>query len=133
MAPTIKAVKTLVLSSGMTLHVVSGHPAAGLKTEKIDVSDLTNATRLEYLCRPQLEETDLKFLCAYNGALASVGASGTLTITVTDTAGGTLTESLAGFVISAEPVMVDVGGERKLVQEVVFAPDGANTAITTTV
>lgn len=132
MAATIKAVKTLTLSNAMTFKVTSGPPREGLSTEKIDVTDLTNASRKEFVARPQLEETDIKLQCEYNGTLASVGASGTLTITIVDTAGSSTSRSVTGFVLSAEPIVVDIGGERRMLQDVVFSPDGSNATSTTT-
>lgn len=124
---TIKAVATLTLSNLMSLKVVSAPPGFGLQSEKINVTDLTNTNRMEYVARPQLEETDVTMLCEYNGTLASVGTSGTLVITSVDTASGSIANTITGYIQSAIPQPVDIGGERRLLQEVVFTPDGANT------
>ena len=125
---TIKAVKTIVLTNSLSaFKVVSAPPTFGLQTEKIDVSDLSNATRKEFVARPQLEETDINLQCDYQGTLATVGgAAAVLTITTVDTAGNSTAKSITGFVVSAIPVTVDVGGERRLLQDIVFAPDGSN-------
>lgn len=125
---TIKAVKTIVLTNSLNaFKVVSAPPTFGLQTEKIDVSDLSNATRKEFVARPQLEETDINLQCDYSGTLATVGgAAAVLTITTVDTTGASTARNITGFVISAIPVTVDIGGERRLLQDIVFAPDGSN-------
>jgi hypothetical protein len=129
---TIKAVKTLTLSNGETLVVVSAPPHHGTQSEKIDVTDLTNAARKEFVARPQLEETDINLQCAYAGTLAAVGTAATLRISITDTAGGTNVRDITGFVLSAVPVVVDSGGERRMLQDVVFSSGGSSTTTTTT-
>jgi len=127
----IKAAKKLVLSDLITLTVISGNPAHGHQTEDIDVSDFTNGERMEYVPRSQIEETEISLLCEYDGTLATVTSEGTLTATVTKSDGNTLTESVVGYIKSAIPVSIDVGGERRLVQEVVFRPNGSNGTTTT--
>jgi hypothetical protein len=129
---TIKAVKTLTLSNGMTFVVVSAPPHHGTQSEKIDVTDLTNTARKEFVARPQLEETDITLLCSYTDTLASVGDAATLRISIVDTAAGTLVRDITGFVLSAIPQSVDIGGERRMLQEVVFASGGSSTTTTTT-
>jgi len=124
---TIKATKTVTLSNGLELKVVSAPPSFGLASEKINVTDLTNAIRMEYVARPQLEETDITLLAEYTGTLATVGSSITLTITTVDTADSSIANSISGFVLSATPQTVAIDGERRLLQEIVFAPDGSNT------
>jgi hypothetical protein len=129
---TIKATKTLTLSNGMTFVVVSAPPHHGNASEKIDVSDLTNASRKEFVARPQQEETDITILCSYAGTLASVGSAATLRITVVDDAATNIIRDITGFVLSATPQTVAIDGERRLMQEVVFAPGGSSTTTTTT-
>lgn len=126
---TIKAVKTITLTDSLSAYkVVSAPPSFGLQTEKINVTDLTNDSRMEFVARPQLEETDITLMCDYSGTLITAGgAAATLTITAVDTAGASYASSITGFVISAIPQTVDIGGERRMLQEVVFAPDGSNT------
>jgi hypothetical protein len=125
---TIKAVKTITLTGSLsTFKVVSAPPAFGLQSEKIDVTDLTNATRKEFVARPQLEETDMNLQLDYAGTLVTAGgAAAVLTITAVDTAGNSYAKSITGFVTSAVPVVVDIGGERRMLQDVVFSPDGSN-------
>lgn len=129
---TIKAVKTLTLSNAETLVVVSAPPHHGTQSEKIDVTDLTNTARKEFVARPQLEETDISLLCSYTGTLAAVGTAATLRISIVDTAAGTLVRDITGFVLSAKPVSIDIEGERRMLQEVVFASGGSSTTTTTT-
>jgi hypothetical protein len=126
---TIKAVKTITLTDSLSAYkVVSAPPSFGLQTEKINVTDLTNENRMEFVARPQLEETDITLMCDYSGTLITAGgAAATLTITAVDTAGVSYAKSITGFVVSAIPQSVDIGGERRMLQEVVFAPDGSNT------
>ena len=128
---TVEIVKTLTVTGLGGVTVLSGNPGVGLQTEEIDVTDLSNAARMEKVARPQLEETEIALQCSYDGALASVGATATLAITVTQPDAGTIVSSIAGFVKSATPTSVDVGGERRLLQDIVFVPNGSNTAITT--
>ncbi len=129
----IKVVKTLVLTgTALPLVVLSGHPGPGLQTEDIDVSDLSNEARIEKAARPQLEETEIALQCAYDGKLANVGVSASLIITVTKPDDTTIVNTVTGYVKSSLPVQADIGGERRLIQDVVFVPDGSNTAITTT-
>jgi hypothetical protein len=98
-----------------------------LQSEKIDVTDLTNASRKEFVARPQLEETDIALQLNYAGTLATAGgAAAVLTITAVDTAGNSYAKSITGFVLSAIPVSVEIAGERRMLQDVVFAPDGSN-------
>jgi len=129
---TIKATKTLTLSNGMTFVVVSAPPHHGNASDKINVSDLTNASRMEYVARPQQEETDITILCNYAGTLADVGTAATLRITVEDDAGTDIIRDITGFVLSASPQTVAIDGERRLLQEVVFSSGGSSTTTTTT-
>jgi hypothetical protein len=124
---TIKATKTVTLSNGLTLKVVSAPPSFGLASEKINVTDLTNESRMEFVARPQLEETDITLMAEYTGTPATVGSTITLTITTVDTASGSIEKSISGFVLSATPQTVAIDGERRLMQEIIFAPDGSNT------
>lgn len=135
MAASIKVARTLVLTNGLTLKVVSGHPAGGMQTEEINVSDMSNQTRVEKLLRPQLELTDLNFLCEYAGTLATVGGTSAVTLVITvDGADGTdYADTITGFVKSAQPQEVAVDGERRLLQAVVFTPDGSEGSTTTSV
>jgi hypothetical protein len=133
MGANIKVAKTLVQTGIGSFKVISGHPAQGLQTEVIDVSDMSIATRMLKAPRPQLEGTEITMLCDFAGTLATVGAENTsLVITTTDSAGSAITNTVTGFVKSAIPQGIDVGGERRIVQEVVFVPDGAEGTITTT-
>jgi hypothetical protein len=129
---TVKLAKTLVQSGIGTFKVLSGHPAQGLQTEVVDVSDMSNATRMEKAPRPQLEGTEVELLCNFAGTLVTVGTPGTsLAITVTDAAGTSTTDTITGFVSSAVPESIDIGGERRLLQRVIFVPDGSEGSTTT--
>jgi len=127
----INVVRTLTVAGATALKVVSGSPAHGLQTEDIDVSDLSNAERMEKAPRPQLEETEMNLQTEYDGTLAAVRTSATLTVTVTKANGDALSDAVSGYIKSAIPVGVDVAGERRLLQDIVFVPDGSNTTTTT--
>lgn len=128
--PDIETTKTLVLSDAMTFKVISAPPTHGLQTEDIDVSDLSNEQRMEFIARCQKEETEIAIQCEFDGVLADVGVSADLVITVTKADGSTLVSTTTGYVKSAVPISQDVGGERRLLQDVVFRPDGSNTTTT---
>lgn len=129
---TVKVTKTLTQTGLGSFVVISGKPAQGMQTEVIDVTDMSVTNRMLKAPRPQLEGTELTLLCNYAGTLVTVGTESTaLVISVTDAAGTVHTDTITGFVRSADPVDVDVGGERRLLQEVVFVPDGSEGATTT--
>ena len=130
----IKIVKTLVLTNGLTLKVVSGHPASGAQTEEINVSDMSNMTRVEKAPRPQLELTDINLLCQYEGTLATVSTEDVTLVISIDAADGTnIADTVTGFIKSAVPQEVAVDGERRLLQAIVFSPDGSEGSTTTSV
>lgn len=130
---TIKIVKTLTQTGiGAAFKVLSAHPAPGLQTEDVDVTDLSNDSRMEMVPRPQLEETEMNLQVEFNGVYPAVGQSATLEVTVTKPDDTTQVSSVAGYIKSAIPVEVAIDGERRLVQDVVFRPNGSNTALTTT-
>ena len=129
----IKVVKTLTTANAMTFKVVNANPAHGLKTGDIDVSDLSNPIRKEKAPEPQLEETEISLQCEYAGVKAQVGVPGAvLEITVTLASGTVLSDSVTGYIREAIPVSIDVSGERRALQDVIFVPDGSNTTTTTT-
>ena len=131
--PNIKIVRTLTQTGiGAAFKVLSGHVAPGLQTEDVDVTDLSNDARMEKVPRPQLEETDMTLQCEFAGVYPDVGGSATLVITVTKPDDTTQVSTTVGYIKSAIPGSVDIAGERKLTQDVVFTPDGSNTALTTT-
>jgi hypothetical protein len=119
-----QAVKTLVLSNGLDFEVVSGHIAAGNQTEEIDTTTLSDATYMTNVPRYQTEDTDLTFMCAYAGTLATIGAA-TLVITTLDTADGTDVCTVPVLVRSAIPQEVAIDGERRMLQQVICTPTGA--------
>lgn len=129
----IKIVKTLTQTGiGAEFKILSANVAPGLQTEDVDVTDLSNATRMEKVPRPQLEETEIALQCEFAGVYPAVGQTASLVITVTKPDGTTQVSTTSGYIKSAIPGSVDIAGERKLVQDVVFMPDGSNTALTTT-
>lgn len=130
--PNVQVTKTLTLANLMAFKVVSAPPTMGLQTDDVDVSDLSNANRMEKAPRSQKEEMEVAIQCEFDGTLADVGESGTLEITVTKNDGTTLVSTMTGYVKSAVPIAQDIGGERRLLQDVVFVPDGANSTTTTT-
>lgn len=127
----INAVKTLTISGASSLKVISAPPSHGLETEDIDVSDFSNAERMENVARSQKKESDISLLLEYDGVLASVGASATLAVEVTKNDGTLLSASTTGYIRSAVPQEIAIDGERRLLQSVVFAADGSNTTTTT--
>lgn len=126
---SIKSVKTVTIEGGSTLKVISAPPTHGLETEDIDVSDFSNATRMESVPRDQLKEGEIALLLEYDGTLVTVGAATpvTLTVVVTKSDGDELTANSVGYFKSAVPVEVAIDGERRLLQNVVFMPNGSNT------
>jgi len=126
----VKAVKKLVFESGMSFDILSGPPAMGEQTEDINVTSLGD-DRVRKVPRHQIEETDMTFLCSYNGTLAPVGSSATIQIKATLDDNSTITKSVAGYIKSAQPQDVAVDGERRLLQQIVFVPNGANATTTT--
>ena len=125
---SVQALKTLTLSNGLTIEVVSGTPAAGNQTEEIITTTLDDATVTKYP-RYQTEDTDLTLLCAYAGTLATLGAATLAVAAVTST--GTLTNTTVGFIRSAIPQEVAIDGERRMLQQIIFTPDGSSTLYTT--
>lgn len=127
----INATKTLTLANGMTFKVISAPPTHGLETEDIDVTDFSNAERMENVARSQKKESDINLMLEYDGTLANVGVAASLEITLTKNDGTTLVATTAGYVRSAAPQDVAIDGERRVLQAVVFAADGSNVTTTT--
>jgi len=122
----VKCAKKLTIS-GLTYEVISAHPNFGLQTEEINCTTLSD-DRVKKCPRHQTEETDLELLVAWSGSLPTVGSAATLTITVTDSEGNSVASgNISGFVKSAIPQEIAVDGERRLVQRIVFTPNGTNT------
>lgn len=120
---SVLAVKKVVVSNGLALEVVSGNIAAGSQTDEIKTTTLSDDT-VTKAPRYQTEDTELTFLCAYAGTLATVG-DGTLVVTVTDDADDDKVCTIPGFIRSAIPQEVSIDGERRMLQQVIFTPSGA--------
>jgi hypothetical protein len=127
---SVKALKTIALTNGLELEVISGTPAAGSQTDEIVTTTLADAT-VTKCPRYQTEDTDLTLLCAYDGTLATIGDA-TLVVTATEDDDGTLVHTVAGFISAAIPQEVAIDGERRMVQQITFTPDGSSTLYTTT-
>ena len=126
----VRAVKKLTLTSGLSFEIVSGPPAMGLQTEDINVTSLSDNS-VRKVPRHQIEEAEMTFMCAYSGTLAQVGASATIQVTAILDDGSQLQKSATGYIKSAIPQEVAVDGERRLLQQIVFVPDGSGSAGTT--
>lgn len=120
---SVKAVRTIALSNGLTIEVVSGHVAAGLQTEEIRTTTLADST-VTKLPRYQTEDTEVTLMCAYSGTLATVGEA-TIVITSTDDADADHVCTIPGFIRSAIPQEVAIDGERRMLQQIIFTPSGA--------
>ena len=123
----VKCAKKLTIS-GLTYEVISAHPSFGLQTEEINCTTLSD-DRVKKCPRHQIEETDIELLCEWTGSLPTVGSgsAATLSITVTDSDGTNVASgNIKGFVKSAIPQEIAVDGERRLVQRIVFTPNGTN-------
>ena len=121
----VKCAKKLTIS-GLEYEVISAHPNFGLQTEEINCTTLSD-DRVKKCPRHQVEETDLELLVAWSGSLPSVGSVASLSISVTDSEGNSVASgNISGFVKSAIPQEIAVDGERRLVQRIVFTPNGTN-------
>ena len=123
----IKSVKTVTVAGATALKVISAQPGHGLETEDIDVSDFSNADRMENVARDQKKENEIPLLLEYAGTLVPIGVTATLTVTVTKPDNETIEASTVGYFKSATPVELAIDGERRLLQNAVFMPNGSNT------
>jgi hypothetical protein len=121
---SVKAVKTLALTGGVTAKVVSASVASGEQTEAINVTTLDDTKMIKVL-RLQKKKTDITLMCEYAGALAgATGTLATLTVTPTDDAGVAHAASVYGYIKSSIPQETAVDGERRMLQQVIFTPTG---------
>ncbi len=127
---SMRVVKTITLSGGMTVNIVDGTPAPGNRVEEIDVTTLVD-TKVKKTARYQIEDTDLEFTAECAGTALVAGTAGTLTVTVVDNAGASTFNSVPGFIKSAEPIAVAIDGERRLLQRIVWTPTGEAATTTT--
>jgi hypothetical protein len=131
-----KAVKSISLALGATtFKVIEAAPNTGKNVEDIDVTDFADLEQI-LLPHPQPKNGVIAMVIADDGTAVppTVGVVGSYTITTIYTDGTTpttVTKTISGYFGKADPVTVQVGGERRPAWNCEFRAVGVSTTTTT--
>jgi len=127
-----KAVKTLTVTGLGTYEVLEAQMGGGgAGVEDIDVSTFADATKA-FVPHPQAELGVIPIKIALGTARPTVGSAATLTVAGTYDDNTTFNFAVAGYIKSANPTSVAVGGDRVPAWDVEFRPSGGGTTSTAT-
>lgn len=121
-----KVVKTITITGFGTRKIVEAPVGTGAEVDDVVTTTLDDAVS-QMVPAPQPKQPAINFLMTYDGTLPAPGATATLTFAPSDEGGSAIgsTVSCTGYIKSAVPVDIVVGGERRAVQRVAFQPSGA--------
>jgi hypothetical protein len=125
-----KAVKTLTVSGLGTYDILEAQLLSGAQVEDIEVTSFAD-TQKAFVPHPQAELTEMSFKTSHGSGRPTLGAA-SVTVAGTWDDGTAYTNTIAGYIKSATPATIQVGGDRVAAWDVTFRPSGGGATSTTT-
>jgi hypothetical protein len=127
-----KAVKTLAVSGLGTYKILEAQLLPGEEVDAIDVTTFEDAKKAK-VPHPQPDLKVWAFKLDHGTGRPTVGVAG-VSVVVSGTLddGTAYTNTVSGFIQSANPTTVQVGGDRVPAWDVEFCPTGGGSITTTT-